>query len=74
MSACKGISGWLFGHDYRARYSRSAPSVSLTRAHVVFADDIVKVLNSSKASTYHGEVCVRCGSTTNAPATAEGQE
>ena len=63
MTSCKGIGGWLFGHEYRPRYSHGAPTVIPKNAHMVFADEMVKVLNATRQSTYHGEVCVRCGST-----------
>ena len=60
MKPCMGLAGRIFGHQFEPRYSLSAP---ITNANIK-ADDLERVINATKARTYEGDVCVRCGQIT----------
>ena len=60
MKPCMGLVGRIFGHQFEPRYSLSAP---LTNANIK-ADDLERVINATRARTYEGDVCVRCGQIT----------
>lgn len=63
MTRCMGVTGWLFGHDYRARYDKGpAGDVQM---HWFRVQDLVDAAEASKQITYRGDVCRRCGDVVN---------
>lgn len=70
MSKCVGIFGRLFGHKFVGRYSRSRsqrdPNQWVNVTFTGFTADEIDRLYRDK-STYHGDVCQRCGEIRNAP-------
>lgn len=65
MQGCKGLLGLFAGHKYVARYSTGAP-MPLGNFNGP-PSGLVAILEASKAKTYHGDVCTRCGHTVNTP-------
>ena len=64
---CRGIGGWLFGHDYRPRFS-------VERKHTcpVWGPPEVMRAAADETRTYHDDVCRRCGDTVNHQGTDDG--
>lgn len=74
---CKGITGWLFGHKFEARYdsndnqttpgnftTQQVPEDILSQAiedGECLSDILEAMAVNSKKSTYVHDVCVRCG-------------
>lgn len=59
---CNGFFGRLFGHNYEPRYSRSEPTCKFSWGEgLVFANEIVAIMDASKRVTYHFDICCRCG-------------
>lgn len=62
---CLGLGGWLFGHRYDARYSvKEHPNTMALEARGISADTARRIAVLADR-TYHGDVCVRCGSVVN---------
>lgn len=59
MTPCTGILGRLFGHKYEARYSKSDSRPFTLQG--VPAPFIAEIMEASKSSTYHHDICCRCG-------------
>ncbi len=59
-STCEGFFGSLFGHKFKARYSKkSKMNESITQLKRIPTDALNSFVDEEK--TYEGDVCVRCG-------------
>lgn len=64
MNKCQGLTGLIFGHKFRPRYSLSEPSINLGTMSGVSPTQIeatASLLDASKSKTYEGDICERCG-------------
>lgn len=62
MTECAGLFGRLFGHKYEPRYTVGEPTARVsTVSSLVFAEEVVAIMEASKSRTYHGDRCIRCG-------------
>lgn len=57
MNKCVGIFGWLFGHNFRARFDIRQPSIHATGG--------VAFMKALQIRIYRGDVCKRCGNLVN---------
>lgn len=70
---CIGFGGWLWGHDYRPRYSvhESTPESPYNSfGWTTLSDEVMKMYASQTREykkTYEGDVCWRCGDVINKP-------
>lgn len=62
MSKCIG-TGLLFGHKFEARYSLGLAMDMNTKGTSI--SEVIRLLDSSRARTYEGDVCTRCGMVVN---------
>ncbi len=60
---CLGIMGALFGHNFKSR-TTSKETISKDKASLARTIQGVEALKDIE-TTYHGDVCARCGKTTN---------
>lgn len=65
MSQCTGIFGRWFGHNFQARYSYGVPAITNVEGRGALVIDLVE---ASKPTIYHGDVCTRCGLSINVSA------
>ena len=56
---CKGIIGAVFGHNFKPRFSESAPVV--TKHSNRIDAHTVNFYPASKESKYEFDICTRCG-------------
>ena len=56
---CVGWVGKVFGHRFEARYSLGEPGP--LKAEGCWPDQYERILTATKAKTYNGDICVRCG-------------
>lgn len=56
---CQGLSGLLFGHRYRPRYSYGQPALASLKGGSHWG--AAEVINASKPETYVCDICERCG-------------
>ena len=73
MNRCDGWAGRVFGHAFEARYSLGA-SGNLSGSTGYSGREIATIAESTKARTYHGDVCRRCGQTANRPGHPHGSQ
>lgn len=62
MKNCHGLTGYLLGHKFQARYSLSQPAPFENTWHPAWGPDhSAKLAEAAKAKTYHHDICTRCG-------------
>lgn len=59
MDKCKGIIGFIFGHNYSVAVTKAAPIYEI-KIHGD-AKCCAKVIDLYRSQTYHGIYCKRCG-------------
>jgi len=63
---CQGI-GRILGHKYEARYDRKPPQVNSPAGSLVYASEMVRLIEAGTQRIYRGDVCTRCGHIVNSP-------
>lgn len=63
MDKCKGLSGFIFGHNYHEVITKSAPMSGIEVQGD--AKYCAMVIDSYRSQTYHGIYCKRCGKFVN---------
>ena len=59
---CKGLAGWLFGHDFRPVFDTVAPKAGgLKMSELYSAGDFARVVAAMSDRLYRGHICNRCG-------------
>lgn len=61
MSKCQGIMGAIFGHKFSPRFSEGNSGPVNVKG--IDPDSLIKLIRSTKRTTYHHDVCERCGVT-----------
>ena len=59
MSKCQGIMGAIFGHKFSPRYSKGSANISSVKGG--YPDDTIRLVEALKPTTYHYDICERCG-------------
>lgn len=57
---CKGLTGWLLGHDYRPVFD-VRPNRSLEVKNAPTASAMVRIIEAAADRIYQGHICNRCG-------------
>jgi hypothetical protein len=65
---CVGLGGWLFGHRFTARESTRSRTTPIS--HSGLFTEIHGFQQDELDTTYHGDVCTRCGLVVNVPRSA----
>lgn len=61
IETCRGLTGMLFGHDFKPRYDEGPPSQM--NANMCSEYFMLEYMKESKPRTYVCDVCERCGTT-----------
>ncbi|MDH1177976.1 hypothetical protein N5C72_07810 [Achromobacter mucicolens] len=62
IDECKGLAGWLFGHDYRPVFDTVAPrDRGAWISELYSAGDFARVVAAMSDRIYKGHTCIRCG-------------
>lgn len=56
---CQGLSGLLFGHRYRPRYSYGTPTLAAIKGCPPWR--AAEIIDASRPATYLCDICDRCG-------------
>lgn len=68
MNQCTGLMGRLFGHKYEGRYSDHYEKTGFEFPANLWSRLEIKgteMPRTIETTTYHGDVCVRCGGLVN---------